>query len=93
LLDNLSLSTITRNRLTEAIMNHQIPATAAERETTYQRVTRLARDEGRDEGRASLLDLIQRYAPERFEALRGVHDLDELKRELDEAIQRRLSQK
>lgn len=97
LLDSLSLSTITRYRLTEAIMNHQIPATAAEQETTYQRVTRLAREEGRDAGRdearASLLELIQRYAPERFEALRGVHDLDELKRELDEAIQRRLSQK
>lgn len=91
LLDSPALSNLTINRLHEAIMSEQIPATSAEQETTYQRVSRLARDEGRDEGRAHLLQLLERYAPERISEFQHVHDLDVLRLALDEAIQARLS--
>jgi hypothetical protein len=63
--------------------------------TNYQRVTRITREaalqEGRQEGRASLLDLISRYAPERLAELQQVDDMNVLREALDQAIQQRLS--
>jgi hypothetical protein len=91
LLESPSLSTLTLNRLNEAIMNERIPTTSAEQETNYQRITRLARDEGREEALSSFRELLRRYAPERVAELSEVRDPEVLRHALDEAIQQRLA--
>ena len=88
-------------------MNEQLPVTTAEQETNYQRITRITREaallegrqegrqegrlEGRQEARASLLDLVSRYAPERLTELQQVDDMNVLREALDHAIQQRLA--
>jgi flagellar biosynthesis/type III secretory pathway protein FliH len=103
LLDSPVLSTLALKRLHEAIMNEQIPVTTAEQETNYQRITRITREaallegrqegrhEGRQEARASLLELVSRYAPERLAELQQVDDMNTLREALDQAIQQRLA--
>lgn len=90
LLDNLALSTLTRTRLSEAIMNQEIPATPAERETNAQRFRRETLAEGR---KAELLELLSRYAPESYAVLKHEPDIDVLKAALDEVFQRNASVK
>jgi hypothetical protein len=91
LLDSPVLSTLALKRLHEAIMNEQLPVTTAEQETNYQRITRITREAALQEGRAALLELVSRYAPERLAELQQVDDMNVLREALDHAIQQRLA--
>jgi hypothetical protein len=94
LLADPNLPTIGKNQLQEAIMNHQIEATDTERETIADRVRRLAREEGREEGlataREALLAVAARWAPDALPALRAIADFEVLQREVHTVLAREL---
>jgi hypothetical protein len=79
LLADEHLSIHSRDRLQEAIVNHEVPASDAEHETVAQRLRRESIAEGEGLGeRNALLKLVAQLAPDRSAELEQIKDLEQL---------------
>ena len=91
LLADPQLPMLDKARFLEAMMDNQFTVSETERETASQRVRRDGREEGRDEGeRYALLSVAARFAPEALSAMHAIHDIDALRRAVDEALSQKL---
>ncbi len=91
LLADPQLPMLDEARFLEAMMDNQFTVSETERETASQRVRREGREEGREEGeRYALLSVAARFAPEALSAMHAIHDIDALRRAVDEALSQKL---